>query len=183
MKIQVIYSSLSGSTKKLAEGIYNNLEYSDKSIHDLKDGEPPVDADIVLLGYWVDKGGPNPEMIKFMEKLEHKVVGVFCTLAYFVDSSHANGSLQKGIDLVKDKNTVLGSIVCNGKLSDAMIARFKQAPVGTPHSATPENILRWAIMEDHPTQAEIVLGAERFNERIKLYRKCTEQNLQYKSLV
>ena len=182
MKIQVIYSSLSGSTKRLAEGIFNGIKNDNKSIHDLKDGAPTLDGDIILLGYWVDKGGPNPEMLKFMDTIENKVVGVFCTLAYFVDSTHANSSLQKGIDLVKEKNTVLGSMVCNGKLGDDLIAKFRSAPKGTPHSASPENELRWELMKNHPTQAEITLAVERFNERIDLYNLFQENNLTYKSL-
>ena len=59
MKVQVIYSSLSGCTKRLAEGIFNGLNAMDKTIHDLKDGRPELEGDIILLGYWVDKGGPN----------------------------------------------------------------------------------------------------------------------------
>ena len=38
MKVQVIYSSLSGCTKRLAEGIFNGLNAMNKTIHDLKDG-------------------------------------------------------------------------------------------------------------------------------------------------
>ena len=70
MKIQVIYSSLSGCTKKLAQGIYDGLGDAEKSIWDLADGTPVLDGDILLLGYWVDKGGPNAQMKAFMDKLE-----------------------------------------------------------------------------------------------------------------
>ena len=82
MKVQVIYSSLSGCTRRVAEGIYNALQVQDKSLHDLAQGEPVLDGDVVLLGYWVDRGGPNAQMKAFMEKIEGKKVSVFCTLAY-----------------------------------------------------------------------------------------------------
>ncbi len=182
MKVQVIYSSLSGSTKKLAEGIFEGLQVEEKSIHDLAKGVE-IDADIVLLGYWVDKGGPNPEMIKLMESLENKVVGVFATLAYFCDSTHGNGSLVKGIDLIKEKNTVLGSFVCNGALSPALIEKFRQAPKDSHHSATPQSEIRWEIMKKHPSVNDIALATERFNERIELFTKYSAQDLEYKSLV
>ena len=78
MKVQIIYSSLSGCTRKVAEGIYHSLTGVDKSIHDLKDGEPVLDGDILLLGYWVDKGGPNEQMHAFLEKTEgERPVGYF----------------------------------------------------------------------------------------------------------
>ena len=74
MKVQVIYSSLSGCTRRVAEGIYSALQAQDKSLHDLAQGEPALDGDIVLIGYWVDQGGPNTQMKAFMEKVEGKKV-------------------------------------------------------------------------------------------------------------
>ena len=82
MKVQIVYSSLSGCTRRLAEGIFAALPVADKQIFDLAQGEPALDADVVLLGYWVDKGGPNAAMKAFMEKLSGKTVGVFCRKAF-----------------------------------------------------------------------------------------------------
>lgn len=183
MKIQIIYSSLSGCTKKLAEGIFDGLSTQDKSIHDLKDGTPIIDADIVLLGYWVDKGGPNKKMQAFMETVENKVVGVFSTLAYFVDTEHGNGSITNGIALLKDKNIILGSYVCNGRISQQMIDMFKKMPAGGVHSVSKQSELRWNLMKNHPTNTEIQLASERFNERITFYEQLTQHGIAYKSLI
>ena len=182
MKVQVIYSSLSGCTKKLAQGIYDGLGDVEKSIHDLAEGNPALDGDILLLGYWVDKGGPNAQMKAFMDKLKGKTVGVFCTLAYWTDAAHGTGSLTAGIDAVKEKNTVIGGYVCNGHISDKMIESFRSNPTGH-HSATPEAELRWKLMANHPTAAEIALGAERFRERVELYGMFQENKLTFRSIV
>lgn len=182
MKTQIIYSSLSGQTKKLAEGIFNSLECEEKEIYDLKDGEPTLDADVILLGYWVDKGGPNKEMIAFMEKIKDKTVGVFCTLAYYVDSMHGVNSLQKGIELLKDNNTILGSYVCNGAISQAMLNMFKKMPSDHYHGMTKESEIRWEVLKNHPTTADIALACERFNERIELYRLFKKNGIEYKSI-
>ena len=170
MKVQVIYSSLSGCTRRVAEGIYNALQVQDKSLHDLAQGDPALDGDIVLIGYWVDQGGPNTQMKAFMEKVEGKKVGVFCTLAYWADSSHAYQSLANGAALVKEKNVLLGGYVCNGMGSTG------------PHSASPENEARWELMKDHPTPCEIALAAERFNERLALLERMTKQGLAYPAI-
>lgn len=183
MKVQVIYSSLGGCTKKLAQGIYDGLGDVEKSIHDLAEGEPALDGDILLLGYWVDKGGPNAQMKAFMDKLEGKTVGVFCTLAYWADAAHGTGSLTAGIDAVKEKNTVIGGYVCNGHISDKMIESFRNSPRDSHHSATPESELRWKLMAAHPTAAEIALGAERFRERVELYGMFQENKLTFRSIV
>lgn len=170
MKIQVIYSSLSGCTRRLAEGIFNGLTVEEKSIYDLKDGTPAIKGDVILLGYWVDKGGPNAEMKAFMEKVEGKKVGVFCTLGFWADSMHAQASLHHGVEMLSEKNIILGGYVCNGALSQQMITAFRARSSG-PHSATPASEARWELMKDHPTQNEIALAAERFNERIMLAQR------------
>lgn len=67
MNILVTYSSKTGNTKKLVEGIYKNLSkvcqlnMKIKQINEVKSIE---DYDAILIGYWVDKGGPNKEFIK-----------------------------------------------------------------------------------------------------------------------
>ena len=182
MKVQVVYSSLSGCTRRVAEGIYSALQAQDKSLHDLAQGDPVLDGDIVLIGYWVDQGGPNTQMKAFMEKVEGKKVGVFCTLAYWADSSHAYQSLANGVALGKEKNVLLGGYVCNGTISQAMIDRFRSMGSTGPHSASPENEARWELMKDHPTPCEIALAAERFNERLALLERMTKQGLAYPAI-
>ena len=183
MKVQVIYSSLSGRTKKVAEAIYEGIKADEKSIHNLKDGEPQLDGDIILLGYWVDKGGPNEEMKALLPKIEGKAVGIFCTLGYYADSTHAANSVARGLELVKDKNEVIGSYVCNGALSAEILERMR-APGNTGHhSSTPANEIRWDIMKDHPTNAELALAAERFAERVDMYRRHKEAGIDFKSIL
>lgn len=182
MKVQVIYSSLSGRTKKVAEAIFNSIEADEKTIHDLKDGEPTLDGDIVLMGYWVDKGGPNAEMKEFMTKVKGKAVGVFCTLGFYADSTHAQNSIAEGVKMVADDNTVIGSYVCNGSLSDDIINSFRKRGSEGPHSATPANEIRWAVMAAHPTKAECDLAAERFTERVKLYTEFKKQGVEFTSI-
>ena len=114
MKVQIIYNSLSGKTQQLAEFLYSGLEADEKSIHNLKDGVPMLNGDVLLLGYWVDKGGPNKTMKAFMETLEGKNVGIFCTLGYYADSSHGVGAIQAGVDMLKEKNIILGSYAATG---------------------------------------------------------------------
>ena len=135
-----------------------------------------------MLGYWVDKGCPNAAMKAFMETIEGKNVGVFCTLAYWADSAHAHAALAAGAALVKEKNRVLGGYVCNGAMSQAMIDRFRANGASGPHSASPANEARWALMKNHPTAAEITLAAERFNERLCLLQTLETQGLEYPAI-
>lgn len=180
MKVQVIYSSLTGCTKKVANAIFNRLDVEQKTIHDLKDGTPILDGDIILLGYWGISGNPNDEMKKFLQTVNGKAVGVFCTLGYYADSAHAHETVQAGLNLIKEHNEIIGSFVCNGAVSQTLIDGQGK---GTPHIPTEQKELRWEMIKNHPTVAECALAAERFNERITLYRRCKELNIDFLSVL
>lgn len=103
MKVQIVYSSLTGCTRKVATAIFNGIEADEKSIHDLKDGAPVLDGDIVLLGYWGISGHPNDDMKAFLSTVQGKAVGIFCTLGYYADSAHARQTVEAGLELVREK--------------------------------------------------------------------------------
>lgn len=181
MKVQVIYHSLSGCTEKLARGIFERLDCEDKSLHDLSQGEPELDGDVLLLGYWVDRAGPCQPMRELMERVEGKHVGIFCTLAFWCDAAHGAASLHNGAECVKARNTIIGGIVCNGHMSQKMLESFRSMKAG-PHSANPASEARWELLKDHPSDCEISLAAERFNERLTLLRTLNAQGVAFPSI-
>ena len=63
-----------------------------------------------------------------------------------------------------------------------MIDRFRANGASGPHSASPANEARWALMKNHPTAAEITLAAERFNERLCLLQTLETQGLEYPAI-
>ncbi len=175
MKVQIIYSSLTGCTKKVANAIFNGIDVEQKTIHDLKDGAPALDGDIILLGYWGISGYPNDDMKNFLQTVKGKAVGIFCT-----DSAHARQTLEAGLNLVKENNDVIGAFVCNGAVSQGLIDGQGKGGV---HIPTEQKEIRWEMIKNHPTPAECALAAERFNERIKLYTRCKELNIDFTSVL
>lgn len=167
MKILVTYSSKTGNTKKLAEGIFEGLGDMDKTILPMKDATDISDYDIVLAGYWVDKGGANTEAAEYLKTIKGKKVGLFATLAFWPDSEHAYKSILAGEALVKEENHVIGKYICQGKIDQKMVEMFLKMPEGNPHRPTPEKEKRYAISANHPSAADIAVAAEMFCERIK----------------
>ncbi len=180
MKVQIIYSSLTGCTKKVADAIFNGIDVEEKTIHNLKDGTPVLDGDIILLGYWGISGNPNDDMKAFMQTIKGKAVGIFCTLGYYADSAHARQTVEAGLNLVKENNAVIGSFVCNGAVSQTLID--DQGKGGNP-IPTEQKELRWEMIKNHPTAAECALAAERFHERIRLYIRCKELHIDFISVL
>ncbi len=175
MKVQVIYTSLTGCTKKVANAIFDGITCEEKSIHDLREGVPVLDGDVILIGYWGNCGHPCEEMESFMKTIRGKAVGVFCTLGYYADSQHARDTVAYGVNLLKEHNEVIGAYVCNGAVS--------HGPEEEPHTPTEQKELRWEMVASHPTNAECALAAERFQERIQLYCRCKELQIPFTSIL
>lgn len=166
MSILITYSSLTGNTKKLAEGIYKNLQLDYVEIKPIKEVESLEAYDTVLVGYWVDKGGPNDEAAAFMKTIKGKRVGIFATLGYYPDTQHGWNSLVKGEELVKEDNEVIGRYICQGPISEKLIESFKKLPADSHHAITPEKLRRYEIARQHPNEAEMLSAAIMFRERI-----------------
>ena len=180
MKVQIIYSSLTGCTRRLAQAIYEGIQVEQKTIHDLKDGIPALEGDILLLGYWGISSGPSEEVKQFLQTVKGKTVGVFCTLGYYADSAYARQTLETALDLLKENNQVIGCYVCNGAVAQKLID--EQGKGGNP-IPTEQKELRWEMIRNHPTAAECALAAERFNERIRMYARCQELHIEFSSIL
>lgn len=171
MNILITYSSETGNTKKLAEGIYKNINEDNRlnvKIRPIKEVENIDDYDAILVGYWVDKGGPNKEAEAFMRKIKNKKVGIFATLGAYPDSKHGFNSLLRGEELLEENNEVIGKYICQGAVSPKLIEAFKKLDSSNHHAITAEKMKRYKIAELHPNEAEVLSAAILFKERLTI---------------
>ena len=71
---QVVYSSVTGNTRQIAEAMAAAVEVVPESVEEaaVRDG-----AEIVAVGYWLWRGGPDPKTAAFLHKLHDVVVILF----------------------------------------------------------------------------------------------------------
>ena len=98
MKVQIVYSSLSGCTRRLAQGIFDALNVEHKAIYDLAAGAPTLDGDAVLLGYWADSAHAHAALAAGAALVKEKncvLGGYVCNGAMsqaMIDRFRANGA-------------------------------------------------------------------------------------------
>ena len=94
-KWAVIYSSVTGNTKKIAEAM---AEAVGKDCDVFRVQEAPEDVsdyDVVLLGYWLRLGAPDPLMLKYLPKVHGTRVCFFQTHGTDPTSEHAVTSFAR----------------------------------------------------------------------------------------
>ncbi len=150
MKLQVIYSSRTGNTKKVATAIAAEWGVQADAI-----GTVNIDADMVAIGYWVDKGQPNAESMNAMKELAGKKVFLFGTLGAEPDSKHASDCMANARSYVEEKNEIIGEFICQGAIDPKLIEMFKSFPPDHPHAITPERLERYARAATRPDERDL----------------------------
>lgn len=157
----VVYSSKTGNTRKLAQGIHRGLEDAlgeGIRIAAVEDNPDPAGSAWILAGFWADRGNADQKALNYLKSLEGRSVGLFGTLGAYPDSAHAKDIAQKARDAAAEKNTVLGCFLCQGKIDPALTERFRSLPADNPHAMTEERMKRHTEAAKHPDENDIASG-------------------------
>lgn len=123
MKYAIVYSSITGNTKKLAETIKNKVG----ECYFGKPSDEAFEADIIFIGSWAAKNSCTPDIQAFIEKLSNKKVFIFGTAGYSNTKEYFEEILNNVKSHVPSSNTIIGTYMCQGKVSDAWQNKIKES--------------------------------------------------------
>ena len=150
-KWAVIYSSTTGNTKAIAEEIAGA---SGGELFRVQDAPTDLSVyDVVALGYWLRRGGPDDLMKAYLPKVNDACVILFQTHGADVGSEHAVTSFARAAYLLGADCEILGTFSAQGKLAPALIARRKKSPPDESHNS-PEAQERWLRAAEHPNEED-----------------------------
>ncbi|EGO64525.1 flavodoxin family protein [Acetonema longum] len=163
MKTLIVYSTLTGNTQKVAEAIQEVFEVQ-ADLAPVEDNPSAEGYDLILVGFWVDKGMADKKSKEYLSSLRHKKVGLFATLGAYPDSDHARQTMIQSSQLLDSSNQLTGTFICQGKVDPRLTAMYKQFPEGHPHAMTPERIARLQEAAKHPNEADFTKAKAVFAE-------------------
>ena len=160
MKKIVIYTSLSGNTKKIGEAIAQQIgceaiSYTDERAKDISD------FDFVAIGFYIDKGGPGAHFKRYIkEHVKGKKTGLFITLGADPAGEHGESMLKVGRELLNEGgNEILAEFICQGAIDPKVIEEMKEmaAKMGDKaiHLITPERQATWKQASTHPDENDL----------------------------
>lgn len=151
MKLAIIYSSRTGNTKRLAEGIHKNAV--DSKIYDIN-SYVEEKSDCYLVCCWIDKAKPDALTLEKIDAFNGKNVYVMATLGAYVDSEYGKNCIKNITELYKDCN-LLGVKLVQGSVSNDMIEMFKKLPKDHVHALTKEKMMRYEAIKDRPREDDV----------------------------
>ena len=150
MSLLVVYSSRTGNTRKVAEAALEALP-GKVVLAPVEDGPAPDGHRAVVVGFWVDRGRPDSDSLRYMQGLSGHKVAAFGTLGAQPDSSHAEDVLRQTRELLQD-NELLGLFLCQGRVDPAVVEFMQRS---TRHPMTPERLANLREAERHPDERDL----------------------------
>lgn len=154
MKIAVVYKSLTGNTKLVAEAIGEAL----KSEHDVCVCEPAecADADLYFVGTWIDKGSSTKEIAEFLAKLDKKKIALFATAGFGGSQEYYDALAERIKAQIPESNEILGQFFCQGKMPMSVRDRYVAMLQANPEDKNMEvNVKNFDEALSHPDSADL----------------------------
>ena len=140
MKVCVLYDSVTGNTRMLAEVI-------EKKYAALLT-ENPAEADVVFLGSWTDKGSFSEKMKEQAEKIRGKKVFIFGTCGFGGSPEYYERLFERAAALLDESNTVIGHYYCQGRMPMAVKDRYV------------------SMLREHPEDKKLEASIQNFEEAL-----------------
>lgn len=121
MKIAIIYKSLTGNTKLLAESLKENI--SPKNLVYFGEPKEYIDADLYLIGSWTNKGDCVSEIKDYLKKLKNKRIAFFAT-AGFNSENYYETLIKRVKENIDSSNQLIDYFYCQGKMSPAIKEKY-----------------------------------------------------------
>lgn len=138
MKGVVLYSSVTGNTKRLAEKIFEGIQPTGSwAIADINGVYEVSDADLILFGGWAEGGHFNKAAQSAFEMLDKtgKKIGLFMTMGSRTCTEHGRMCEQNLKSLLQGLDS-LGVQTLQGYVAPALMEKL----ASLPESAIPQSV-------------------------------------------
>ncbi|WP_295996716.1 flavodoxin family protein [uncultured Veillonella sp.] len=153
MKSIVIYSSLTGNTKQVAEAITCALPEGTPCVSMSELPSDIVAYDLVFAGFWVDKGTANKEARDILGTLHNPHIALFATAGVPPQMEHAKQSLVNAAACLPEGVVPVDTFICQGKVDPKVIEMmYKLFPKGHSHGQSADRDARHKQAAAHPNE-------------------------------
>ena len=154
MKIAVVYKSLTGNTKFVADAIAEAL----KEKHDVCVCEPAegLEADLYFVGSWIDKGNCTKEIAQFLAALDNQKIALFATAGFGGSQEYYDALAERIKAQIPASNEILGQFFCQGKMPVSVRDRYVAMLQANPEDKNMEvNVKNFDEALSHPDEADV----------------------------
>lgn len=121
----VVYSSVTGNTKLLAETIKNQIS-RESLLYFGPPQEEALKADRIYVGFWTDKGGCDRQTAQFLKTITTQEVYLFGTAGFGENAEYYERILKHTMKHIPKSASILGTFMCQGKMPLTVRQRYEK---------------------------------------------------------
>ena len=161
MKSIVIYSSLTGNTKQVAEAIASVLPADTPCVSMSELPSDIASYNLVFAGFWVDKGTANKEARDVLGTLHNSHIALFATAGVPPQMEHAKQSIVNAAACLPEGVVPVDTFICQGKVDPKVIQMmYKMFPKGHSHGQSADRDARHKQAAVHPNEDDCKAAME-----------------------
>ena len=159
MKIAIVYDSLTGNTELLANAIKKEIASEDLVYFGRT--EDNIEADLYLVGSWIDKGSCSGKIADFLSKLKGKKVAFFATAGFGGSEEYYQAIFSRIKPLIDLSNQVTEPFFCQGKMPASVLARYQKMAEENPDDPKiKQSIANFHQALPHPDEEDLAKAKE-----------------------
>ena len=151
----ILYSSVTGNTKLLAETIRAALPEEKCDYFGTCDSAE-AKSDLLYIGFWTDKGNADAATLALLAKLRGKKIFLFGTAGFGGSEAYFRKVLDRVRRSVDASNRVVGEYMCQGKMPQAVKDRYLRMKEQPEHPANLDMLIEnFDRALPHPDTADL----------------------------
>ena len=137
----IIFSSLTGNTKKLADTIHEMLPHDKCDYFGENDSRVPQ-SNLLYIGFWTDKGNADHKTLELLAKLKNKKIFLFGTAGFGGSDVYFKKILEQVRQSIDSSNVVIGEYMCQGKMPLSVRERYIKMKESPEHPANLDMLIK-----------------------------------------
>mgnify|MGYP004646908123 FL=1 len=137
----IVFSSLTGNTKKLADTIYETLPKGKCDYFGANELKVPQ-SDLLYIGFWTDKGNADNKTLELLSQLKNKKIFLFGTAGFGGSDVYFKKILGQVKQSIDASNVIIGEYMCQGKMPQSVRDRYIKMKENPEHPANLDVLIK-----------------------------------------
>ena len=161
-KYSIIFSTLTGNTRELADAVRSALPEENCAFFGLsKDAYTDELSDMLYIGFWTDRGHADAATLELLSQLRDKKIFLFGTAGFGGSKAYFDQILSTTKESIDSSNTVVGEYMCQGKMPKSVKDRYLKMKESPDAPANIDQLIEnWSRALTHPDADDLAAARE-----------------------
>lgn len=132
----ILYSSITGNTKKIATSIFNAIPGTSKELCDIKNFHYDKEANVYFVGFWTNRGSCDMNILTLLSSLHNKKIALFGTCGMGQNPIYFHSIANNVSAFIAEDCEYLGSYFCQGKMPHSILEKYEMLKKKNPEESS-----------------------------------------------